>query len=295
MAKFDDIVGRYIYVAIDGVEYRVYFEESGAGIPLLLQHTAGSDGRLWRHLLSDKEIGRHYRMIAYDIPYHGKTLPPLNLNWWEKEYLLTQDFLMKFVVFLSHSLGLDKPAYMGCSIGGHLAADLALYYPKEFRAVIGIDSAHYTPGLNQRWLYHPRINNEFNAHLAYDLMGPASPEQHKRETCWCYSQGAPSVVKGALNYHCVEHNLTGKAQAIDTSNLAVYLFAGEYDYSCPPMLTELLADDIKGSHYKELKGMGHFPMSENPVRFREYILPVLEEIRKQPCAKIQRPKGPVKQ
>jgi hypothetical protein len=25
--------------------------------------------------------------------------------------------------------------------------------------------------------------------------------------------------------------------------------------------------------------MGHFPMSEDPVRFREYILPILDEIR----------------
>src|SRR5512136_1231947 len=102
--------------------------------------------------------------------------------------------------------------------------DLALYYPSEFRAVIGIESAHFTPGLNQQWLYHPRINSEFNAHLAYDLMGPTSPEAYKRETCWCYSQGSPSVVKGALHYFCVEHNLIGKAQDIDTSKVAVYLF-----------------------------------------------------------------------
>jgi hypothetical protein len=37
MARFDVATGRYVYLAIDGVEYRVYFEEAGAGIPLLLQ------------------------------------------------------------------------------------------------------------------------------------------------------------------------------------------------------------------------------------------------------------------
>jgi hypothetical protein len=51
MARFDAAVGRYIYLPIDGIEYRVYFEETGTGIPLLLQHTAGTDGRQWRHLL----------------------------------------------------------------------------------------------------------------------------------------------------------------------------------------------------------------------------------------------------
>jgi hypothetical protein len=28
-----------------------------------------------------------------------------------------------------------------------------------------------------------------------------------------------------------------------------------------------------------MKGLGHFPMSENPEGFREYLLPVLKEIK----------------
>jgi hypothetical protein len=28
-----------------------------------------------------------------------------------------------------------------------------------------------------------------------------------------------------------------------------------------------------------MKGLGHFPMSEDPAQFRRYILPVLEDIR----------------
>jgi hypothetical protein len=28
-----------------------------------------------------------------------------------------------------------------------------------------------------------------------------------------------------------------------------------------------------------MKGLGHFPMSEHPGRFREYLVPVLDEIR----------------
>ena len=50
MAKTDDIIGRYIYLTIDDIEYRVFYEEAGQGIPLLLGHTAGSDGRQYRHL-----------------------------------------------------------------------------------------------------------------------------------------------------------------------------------------------------------------------------------------------------
>ncbi len=43
-ARFDHAIGRYVHLDLDGVSHRVYFEESGSGIPLLLQHTAGADG-----------------------------------------------------------------------------------------------------------------------------------------------------------------------------------------------------------------------------------------------------------
>ena len=58
MARFDAATGRYVYLATDGVEYRVYFEEGGAGIRLLLQHTAGADGRYPPHLIEDKARSR---------------------------------------------------------------------------------------------------------------------------------------------------------------------------------------------------------------------------------------------
>jgi len=41
MAKTDAIVGRYIHLTIEDVDYRVYFEESGSGIPLICQHGGG--------------------------------------------------------------------------------------------------------------------------------------------------------------------------------------------------------------------------------------------------------------
>jgi len=39
------------------------------------------------------------------------------------------------------------------------------------------------------------------------------------------------------------------------------------------------ASTIPGAKVTVMKDMGHFPMSENPKRFRGYIFPVLEEIR----------------
>jgi pimeloyl-ACP methyl ester carboxylesterase len=282
MPRFAAATGRYVYVTVDGVEYRVYFEEAGSGVPMILQHTAGADGRQWRHLLEDAEITKSFRLIAHDLPYHGKSLPPASVEWWKRPYSLKQDFFMKFIVALAYELGLERPVYMGCSMGGHLAGDLALHYPDEFRAVIGVEGALASKGSDTLlpWFWHPRLSNESKPSLMYTLMAPGSPEALKQETVWVYSQGAPPVFKGDLDYYSLEHDLTATADRIDTRKVAVYLLGGEYDWSASPDDVKALADRVKGARFAEMKGVGHFPMSENPEAFRRYLMPVLEAILK---------------
>jgi len=198
MARYSDIVGRYIYLELDGIEYRVYLEEAGKGIPLVCQHTAGSDGRQFRHLLEDREITSRFRVIAADLPYHGKSLPPTSVRHWEQEYKLTKDWFMRYWVELCHQLELKRPVYMGCSMGGHLAPDLALNYPHEFRACIGLEASMWSGGsdrLIKQWFHHPRISNESKPALMMGLCAPDAPEAYVRETVWEYSQGAPTVFK----------------------------------------------------------------------------------------------------
>lgn len=173
--KFDKAVGRYVHLTIDDVEYRVYYEESGSGIPLLLQHTAGCDGRQYRHLLEDEEITSHFRVITWDLPYHGRSLPPLSVRWWEQEYNLTQDFFMKFVVALAEALDCEDAVYMGSSMGGNLAPDLALHYPGVFRAVIALEAALHSPGFYLDYWFHPEISNDSKPAAMYALTSPTAP------------------------------------------------------------------------------------------------------------------------
>ena len=273
--RFDNVVGRYVYLTIDGVEYRTYFEEHGRGIPLLLQHTAGADGRQWRHVLEDAELAKHFRMIAYDLPYHGKSVPPTSERWWTHEYRLTRSFLTQVPATLAAALRLDRPAYMGSSIGGHLGLDLARERPETFRAVIALEASAYTPGGFRDDFYHPNISNDFKAHMMYGLMSPTSPEALRRETIWVYSQGAPAVFKGDLYYYSIDHDLRATAGEIDTNRLSVDILNGEYDWSGTPAAGAAVAAQIKGARYQTMPGLGHFPMSEDPVRFLDIIRPVL--------------------
>ena len=75
-AFIEPVAGRYAHINIGGKNHRVYFEESGSGIPLLCLHTAGADGRQFRALMNDAEVTKHFRVIAFDMPWHGKSSPP---------------------------------------------------------------------------------------------------------------------------------------------------------------------------------------------------------------------------
>ena len=278
MARFESSVGRYVFIEHEGVEYRVYFEESGRGIPLLLQHTAGSDGRQFRHLLEDSAITDHYRLIAYDLPYHGKSVPPTEVEWWAQDYRLTRSWFMGFILAFKSALELERPVFMGCSMGGQVAIDLALEHAEEFRAIIGLESALHSQTDEVAQLDHPKVGNEAKAALMYGLMAPSSPEAAKRETSWHYSQGAPAVLAGDLHYYSTEYDLRGKAGRIRTQETPLYLLTGEYDWSVWPERTEELAREVAGAKFQRMENMGHFPMSENPEAFRGYLLPILDEI-----------------
>ena len=172
------------------------------------------------------------------------------------------------------------PVLIATLTAPHLAGDLALHYPEDFRAVIGVEAALASKGTDTLlpWFHHPRLGNDSKPSLMYTLTAPQSPEHFRQETIWIYSQGAPAVFKGDLDYYSLEHDLTGKAQNIDTKKVAVYLLGGEYDWSASPADVKALADAIPGARFDEMKEVGHFPMCENPEAFKRYLKPVLEDI-----------------
>ena len=71
LASFEDVVGRYVNLRSSGRDQRIYFEEAGSGPVLLCLHTAGADSRQFRHLLNDPEITSRFRVVAFDLPWHG--------------------------------------------------------------------------------------------------------------------------------------------------------------------------------------------------------------------------------
>ncbi|MGI4813068.1 MAG: alpha/beta fold hydrolase, partial [Janthinobacterium lividum] len=258
--------------------------EAGAGIPLLCLHTAGADGRQYRALLNDPEVTRHFRVIAFDLPWHGKSAPPEGFQ--DETYLLSVDRYVETIMAVSQGLGLDRPVVMGCSIGGRVVLHLMMRHLTAFRAVIGLQTgleaaAHMKQQtLETEYLHRSDVHGpEATAGLLYGIMAPQSPISERWETLWHYMQGGPGVFVGDCHFYKEDGNLTvAQLAGIDTRKTPLYLLSGEYDYSSTPEMTGLVAEAISGSKYQRMTQLGHFPMSENYPHFREYLLPVLREI-----------------
>lgn len=274
----EPIVGRYIHVDILGESCRIYFEEAGQGIPLLCLHTAGSDARQYRHILCDEEITKKFRVIAFDMPWHGKSYPPIGYQ--NNDYELTTERYVETIRSISAALGLQKPVVMGCSIGGRIVLQLAHAHGEEFRALIGLEGADYqSPWYDTNWLNRSDVHGgEVCAALVSGLVAPQSPSEYRHETLWQYKQSGPGVFKGDLYFYRVDSDLRGKLGGINTEITPLFLLTGEYDFSCKPEDSIRTAESIQGAKVTVMKELGHFPMSENPAQFKKYITPVLDEI-----------------
>ena len=279
-ASIEPIVGRYANVAIEGRLHRLYFEEAGRGIPLVCLHTAGADARQFRHMMNDPAITGHFRVLAFDLPWHGKSSPPDGFQ--NEDYRLTTDSYVAAIRTFCGALALDRPVVLGCSIGGRIVLSLAIRHAAEFRALIGLESAAVqAPWYDTDWLHRPDVHGgEVCAGLVSGLMAPQSPEPTRWETLWHYMQGGPGVFKGDLYFYRAEPDLSAELARIDTRICPLYLLTGEYDFSCTPEDTMRTAERIAGAEVTVMREVGHFPMSENPAQFRRYVLPVLEKIRK---------------
>lgn len=276
-AVHEPVVGRYVQVAHGGYDYRVYYEEAGQGIPLVCLHTAGADSREYRHQLNDSDITSNFRVIAFDMPRHGKSIPPVGFE--TEDYRLTADFYSEFVVAFCETLELENPVVMGCSMGGNICLHLAANYEEKVRALIALEGSEYSPGWYISWLHHPHVHGgEACATSTFGLMAPQSPDEYRWETWWYYSQGGPGVFKGDLYFYSVDHDFRGKTDGI-TGNVPIYFLTGVYDFACTPEMTQETSEKVKGSECIIMEGIGHFPTSENPETFKQYLMPVLEKVQ----------------
>lgn len=268
------ITGRYCSLNVDGVRYRVYYEESGTGVPIICLHTAGSDSRQYRHILEDREIAKDFRVVAFDMPWHGRSSAPS--TWREQRYALRKDWYSAVILEFMNVLGLESPVLMGCSVGGSIALYMASAFGEKFSAILALEGGVGNPRRFVDWTGHLEVNGGvFLPTWVEGLMSPNSPPAFKEEVLWQYAQSGPGVYQGDTYMGSVD--LNDSFQWPSKAGCPLWVLSGEYDYSTTPAMSQRAAEQLGGT-FIPMPGMGHFPMTENPIEFRKFLVPILEQI-----------------
>src|SRR6185369_949786 len=102
-------------IDINGIE--MYFEERGAGEPLVLLHGFTGAGADWAHVYDLDELARRYQLVVPDLRGHGRSTNPAGT--------FTHAQCAQDVVALLDHLGIGRCRAVGMSLGGNTLLHLA--------------------------------------------------------------------------------------------------------------------------------------------------------------------------
>lgn len=271
------VTGGYVPVTAGGSAHQVYYETAGAGRDILCLHTAGADARQFHGLMADPRITAHHRLVAFDLPWHGKSAPPDGAipGSWRLNTDLYVDLIMGFIA----AAGLRRPIVLGASMSGEICLELAYRHPDAFTGIVACEASDNIERRQTHWAAHPQVNQAFFVpEWIRALCAPQSPAEYCADIVWHYGQGGPAVFYGDIAFYSGDWDARERVGRIDTNRCRLFMLTGEYDYSCTVEHSAATAAKIPGVRFQPMQGIGHFPFAENPPLFAEYLLPILREL-----------------
>lgn len=241
---------------------------------LLYLHGWGGSKELWWQTLA--RLADEHRGVALDLPGTGGTALPPDLR--------TMPATARWVAETCRRLGLDHVTLVGHSLGGNLAAQVALDFPALARRLVLVDAALDPAALpvRARWPLHgrlglPALRLMRLAALPLAVAGRGTRPAHSlgfwrayaRRTHW-YSSANPD-----------DRALQRQLQALTDNPLPmvrllalrppVLLLHGARDAVVPLAGSHALARALAGAELVVFPTAHHCPMDSDPAGFAEAL------------------------
>ena len=259
---------RLIGLAGAGLEQgrRVQLFEGGAGPPLLYLHGAGTYGWMPVHDL----LARERRVVLPVHPGFGASEGSDAIETIEDLVFHTLDVL--------DALGLERADVAGLSLGGWLAAELALRHPDRVGRLILVDAAGVRlPGvpMGDVFMVPPSqaralLFHEPDSDLARELL-PDAPSPERMEAVLRAREAAARLLWNPAQHY---RKLTGRLWRIKAPTLVVW---GAEDRLIPRVYGEAWARKVPRARLEVIERCGHLPPLERPQRFAELALAFLRD------------------
>lgn len=236
----------------------------GDGPPLLYFHGAGVYWWLPAH---DRLAARH-RVLIPVHPGFGRS--PAH------EEVETMDDLVFHALDVMDALRLDRPDVVGLSLGGWLAAELAVRHPERIARLVLVDAAGTrVPGVERPDLFlcsPPKARELLFADPTSALATSAVPDMPPPDRVETALRGREAAARLLWNPHVQYRKLTSRLGRVKAPTLIVW---GAQDRLLPLPLGEAYRRGIPGATLTLIEECGHLPPLEQPERFAEAVLKFL--------------------
>ena len=241
------------------------FEAGSASAPALLYLHGTHLGNLW--LEYHDLLARAFHIFAPDIPGFGLTERP---DWMRD----MSDYILYFRDLLN-ALDLEQVYAVGHSLGGWMAAEIAVWYPERVGKLVLSNAAGIrVKGSPIADLF--AMNPQETLAVCFDNLAAALPlmpaEMNADYFVHMYKERT-TLASLAWNPH-FDPKLARRLQSITCPTLIIW---GENDRLIPAVYGNTFQSLIPGSRLVLLKGTGHMPMFEMADAWAQHISSFLQE------------------
>ncbi|MGH3006572.1 MAG: alpha/beta fold hydrolase [Gaiellaceae bacterium] len=254
----------------------LYYEERGAGEPILCIHGTGSSAAFWADALD--ELAKHGRAIAYDRRGCFRSERP-------EPYVTNVHQQADDAAALIDALATAPAIVNGRSYGGAIAIDLALRYPDRVRALALLEAAdvalpaseaatRWMADLEEQVLAAAEVDmSTVGETLLRGVLGDAAWEGFPEPAKQTFTANGPAIVAefrgGPLDLG---------AEQLSTIAQPTLLVAGKDSPSAFAEVTELMAAAMPSAKVEWVEG-GHLINPAHPavLAFVDEVLALKEE------------------
>ncbi len=245
-------------ISVRGISTHL-FEAGDHSAPAVLYLHGTFLGNLWLdfHLA----LTQRYHIYAPDTPGFGLSERP---NWMRD----MSDYVLYFRDLLD-TLGLEKVALVGHSLGGWMAAELAVWYPDRVEKLVLCNAAGIrVKGSPIADLF--AMNAQELMMACFDDFSAAAPlVPAEINVDYFVSQYRQLTTLASLAWNpSYDPKLERRLERVTCPTLIMW---GENDRLIPPVYAGAFQRAIPGSEVVMLSGTGHMPMFEKPQEWSKAI------------------------
>ncbi len=254
-------------VQVNGVSLAV--EMAGRGVPLVLLHGFPLSAQMWEAVLP--ALAEAAQVVAVDLRGFGESQAP------ESGYAM--EALAGDVLALADSLGLERFAVAGHSMGGYVAFRVAARAPHRLAALLLVDSraeADDEAGRCRREEAIRRIlgggREEFLAEFVSRLVSPQTRRRAPR--LWEELRAMAARVPEHVLVGCLAgmRDRPDSRPLLATLSVPVLVVVGEEDDITPPASARAMAEAAGRGALALIPEAGHTPPIERPVATAEAMV-----------------------